>query len=134
MLYALALIALIVLIIWQGKRAQRLLFEEKKVLFKRPIWNVLNRQPEPLLCLQINRELEKIRSLPRISDSELYDILDEMVAERTLILIVSERTTGAPPLRLRAKRYANAPGSDPPEPPREDSEDAHDFDLTPKHT
>jgi hypothetical protein len=132
MLYALALIALIVLVVWQGKRAQRLLFEEKKVLYKRPIWNILNRQPEPLMCLQINRELEKILSLPKISDSELYNILDEMVREGILVVTIHERAVRE--LTAKVRKYAIAPGSDPPKPPREDPEDAHGFDLTPKHT
>ena len=128
----LLVILVIVVALWFGGRAQRRQFHAKKNNYKRPVWNVLNRQPEPYLCLEINRQLRKIRSLPEISDFELYFILAEMVGEGTLVESKHERIINGKPIRVT--KYSVAPGSDPPQPPREDPEEENGKELTPIHT
>ena len=94
---------------------------------------MLNRQPEPFTCRQINRELEKIKSLREIADFELYAILGEMVDEGTLVMSVHERSIGDPRIKVGVKKYAVTPGCEPPEPTREEPEEEPIKNRTPQH-
>ena len=86
------------------------------------------------MCAQINLELDKIRSLPEIADVELYLILSEMVREGTLVASVHKCRIGDPPVYVNVTKFLNAPGSEPPTPPRDDPEDSREEKLTPAHT
>ena len=127
----LLVILVIVFVVWNEKRLQRQRYFAKKNTYKRPIWNVLNRQPEPFLCAQINRQLRQIKSLPEIADAELYPILDEMVREGLLVATEHERMIGES--HITVTKYAVAPGSDPPQPPREDPKEENSKELNPIH-
>lgn len=115
-------VAALALLIMQGRASQRKNFLAKKAVYKRPIWNVLNRQSEPFSCAQINHELAKIKALSEIADVELMLILGEMVSENILRSVVVEKVIGDPPIKIQVTKYSVTHGSEPPAPPREDPE------------
>jgi hypothetical protein len=116
-----SILAAIVLLVMIGRHSSRRKFAKEKNPYKRPIWNVLARSPDPLSCPQINMRLERLEKLVPISDSELYDILDEMVVEGTLERV--DQPVEAAGAVMRSTRYRVKDGSSPPPPPSEESEE-----------